>query len=161
MDERVRIRINVSEGELEVEGPERFVQSYADKLEDLFTLLKEGPTESTEPLHKEPNQRGGEPTNELPNTFGELFHQLPRNAKDVDKMLIACYFAQHNNPQNQFVTADASKLLTEQGVKLTNPSRAVKLNLEAKRIITVQRGKFRVSPEGTQYINQLLGSSTK
>ena len=53
-------------------------------------------------------------------------------------------------------TGEANALLTEQGVKVGNPSQCVKQNLTAKRVFK-HLGRYRVSQTGLEYLRQMLG----
>ena len=81
---------------------------------------------------------------------------LLRLATDVDRMLVAGYFAQQSGADNGFATGD-NHLPTEQGVKVGNPSQCVKQNLLAKRVFKHQ-GRYRVSQIGLDYLRQLVGT---
>jgi hypothetical protein len=48
--------------------------------------------------------------------------------------------------------------LTEQGVKVGNPSQCVKQNLLAKRVFKHQ-GRYRVSQIGLDHLRQLIGAA--
>ena len=152
MDERrARLRINLAQREFEVEGSESFVKAYAERLDQLLARLTQ-PSEL--PPGAPPEGDGLAETG----TFGELIQRLPRAATDVDRMLVAGYFAQRNGADHGFVTGEANTLLTEQGVKVGNPSQCVKQNLLAKRVFKHQ-GRYRVSQIGLDYLRQLIGNA--
>ena len=90
-------------------------------------------------------------------SFGEFIQQLPSAATEVDRMLAAGYWVQRRSSDDAFATGDANRRLTEQGVKLGNPSQCVRQSLTARRLFAVQRGRFRVSQVGRQHLRQLLG----
>ena len=149
MDQRGRLRINLSQREFEVEGSEEFVQSFADRIHELLAQL-DGPGLPAAPSPgpvREANPDAG-PTDL--GTFGEFLLRLPSSATDVDKMLAAGFYVQVG-------TADANRRLTEQGIKLGNPSQCVKQSLLAKRVFMVSKGRYRVSQPGRAYLRQLLG----
>jgi hypothetical protein len=151
-EQRARLRINLAQREFEVEGSESFVQAYAERLDQLLGQLTATPaTEAPAAIRQKGDGLAGA------SSFGELLHRLPRAATDVDRMLIAGYFAQRDGADNGFGTGDANRLLTEQGVKLGNPSQCVKQNLLAKRVFKHQ-GRYRVSQIGLDYLRQLLGT---
>jgi hypothetical protein len=153
--QRAKLRINLAQREFEVEGSESFVKTYADRLDQLLARL-------TEPAAASPRPTGAaRPDGEaLPSTdsFGELHQRLPRAATDVDRMLLAGYFAQQRAADNGFATGEANTLLTEQGVKVGNPSQCVKQNLLAKRVFKHQ-GRYRVSQIGLDHLRQLIGAA--
>lgn len=154
MAENVRIRINLAAGELELEGPERFVEAHQESLQKMMALLVESRPVSTPALSRgDPTTRS--PQHEVP--FGELFNQLSTSAKDVDKILLAGFYAQRNSKDRVFTTRKASSLLAEVGVKLTNPSQSLKQNERAKRLFR-HREAYRVSKEGEEHIANLLSS---
>jgi hypothetical protein len=86
-----------------------------------------------------------------------LLNRMPHGTTDVDRMLLAGYFAQQQGADNGFATGEAHTLLTDQGVKVDNPSQCVKQNLLAKRVFKHQ-GRYRVSQIGLDHLRQLLGS---
>ena len=151
--QRAKLRINLVQREFEVEGSESFVRTYAERLDQLLGRLMQ-----------QPGAAPGAPGSARPDgdalpgtgTFGELLHRLPRAATDVDRMLVAGYFAQQRGADNGFATGEANTLLTEQGVKVGNPSQCVKLNLLAKRVFKHQ-GRYRVSQIGLDHLRQLIG----
>ena len=149
--QRAKLRINLAQREFEVEGSESFVKTYAERLDQLLGRL----TEQTEAPPR-PARPAGPDGDALPGTFGELLQRLPRAATDVDRMLVAGYFAQQRGADNGFATGEANTLLTEQGVKVGNPSQCVKQNLLAKRVFKHQ-GRYRVSQIGLDHLRQLIG----
>ena len=85
-----------------------------------------------------------------------MLHRLPRAASDVDRILAAGYFAHVRSADKSFSTGEANVLLTEQGIKVGNPSQCVKQNLTAKRVFK-HLGRYRVSQTGLEYLRQMLG----
>ena len=156
MDQRGRLRINLTQREFEVEGSEEFVQSFADRIHELLAQL-DGPGLPASPSPgpaREPNPDAG-PTDL--GTFGEFLLRLPSSATDVDKMLAAGFYVQVGSADDAFATADANRRLTEQGIKLGNPSQCVKQSLLAKRVFMLNKGRYRVSQQGRAHLRQLLG----
>jgi hypothetical protein len=149
-----RLRINLSQREFEVEGSEAFVNAYAGRFEGWLARFDR----TTEPASPTP-----EPHAELiapqisADSFGELLHRLPRAASDVDRIMLAGYFSYLRSADKSFSTGEANTLLTEQGVKVGNPSQCVRQNLSAKRVFKHQ-GRYRVSHTGIDYLRQLLGA---
>jgi nucleoside 2-deoxyribosyltransferase len=88
-------------------------------------------------------------------SLGELLSRLPRSATDVDRMLLGGHVAQARSADNAFSTGEAYALLTEQGVKVGNPSQLVKQNVIARRVLRHQR-RYRVSQIGLDHLAQLL-----
>lgn len=168
MTDRARLRINLGQREFEVEGSEPFVREYAARMESLLERLTEL---SAEPLPSPPSPAangaaGGsagsahhESSQPALGSFGEFMLRLASSATDVDRMLAAGFYVQSQAPDDAFATGDANKRLTEQGIKLGNPSQCVKQSLISKRVFMVQRGRYRISQHGRAHLRQLMGSS--
>jgi len=151
--QRAKLRINLSQREFEVEGSEAFVKAYLERFEGWLASFDQ----SAEPApavaaRPEPAAR---PIGTL--TFGELLQQLPRAATDVDRMLLAGYFSAMRNSEKSFSTGEASGLLTDQGVKVGNPSQCVRQNVAGKRVFK-HLGRYRVSQTGVDHLRQILGA---
>ncbi|MGE3291009.1 MAG: hypothetical protein AB7I59_11455 [Geminicoccaceae bacterium] len=155
MDQRGRLRINLSQREFEVEGSEEFVRSFAERIGELLDLFDVAPVPTTVPESESPPATVASP--ETLSTFGEFLLRLPSSATDVDKMLAAGYYVQLGSADDAFTTADANRRLTEQGIKLGNPSQCVKQSLLAKRVFLLNKGRYRVSQQGRAHLRQLLG----
>ena len=159
MSERARLRVNLVQSEFEVEGSEAFVRTYAERFDALLDRLGHGiPSEHPPAAGAEPAraQQPSPPALSIDGTsLGELLHHLPRSATDVDRMLLAGHAAQTRSADNAFSTGEANALLTEQGVKIGNPSQSVKQNVVARRVFRHQR-RYRVSQIGLDHLAQLL-----
>lgn len=153
-EDRARLRINLTQGEFEVEGSEAFVKGYAERFEALLGHLGAAPEPQTAPA---PPLKGIPVAGPPPaRSFGELLHHLPRAASDVDRILVAGHFMQARSSDRSFSTGEANALLTEQSIKVGNPSQCVRQNVTAKRVFKHQ-GRYRVSQTGLDYLRQMLG----
>jgi hypothetical protein len=163
MSTDARLRISLSTGEFEIEGPEAFVAQYDEVARRLLTRLNE----SSSDTFKHPPS-GHDAATTQPDAasngsgswpeFGEAIHKLPRNATGTDLVLVAGHYASMTHADQTFATSEASKLLIEQSIKVTNPSQSLKNNLTAKRVFKVG-SRYKISREGTERINQLLHRS--
>jgi len=159
---RTRLKINLSQGEFEVEGSEAFVERYVQRIDALFASLDNARTETepTLPLNDVSTVSPSRPTNgaaiTAPEHLGEWLEHMPRSATDVDRLLLSGYFAQLRSADQCFGTGEANALLTDQGIKVGNPSQCVKQNLVAKRVFKHHR-RYRVSQTGLDQLRQLLG----
>lgn len=166
MSDRARVRINLGQREIEIEGSEAFVGSYAERLEALlesFTAAGEAFAALPE------NGAAGEPilpdqaipvaTSAAPDlgSFGEYMTRLPPTATEVDRMLAAGYWVQRQATDDAFATGEANRRLAEQGIKIGNPSQCVKQSVLARRVFSVQRGRFRVSQIGRAHLRHIIG----
>jgi hypothetical protein len=156
VDQRTRLRINLTSREFEVEGSEAFVRAYAERFDELLAGLTAGPPE---PLCAARVAAEEERPKASLGNFGEYVQTLPRSATDVDKMLAAGFFAQSRSGDNAFSTGDANTLLMDQGIKVGNPSQCVKQSLVAKRVFQVQRGRYRVAQPGLDHLRHLMGGA--
>jgi hypothetical protein len=154
VSERARLRVNLAQSEFEVEGSEAFVRTYAERFDALLDRLGRRPRPDNPPPAKvEPSKPPAAAIDGV--SLGELLHRLPRSATDVDRMLLAGYLAQSRDADNAFSTGEANALLTDQGVKIGNPSQSVKQNVVAKRVFRHQR-RYRVSQIGLDHLAHLL-----
>lgn len=155
MDEpRARLRINLSQGEFEVEGSETFVTRYIERIDALFTRLSDGERALPPPAPAAANAADVSPAHR----FAVLLEGLPRSATDVDRILLAGYHVQSRSPDKSFGTGEANALLVEQGIKVGNPSQCVKQNLVARRVFRHQR-RYRLSQTGIEHLRQVLGTA--
>lgn len=161
MTDRARVRVNLSQRELEIEGSESFVRSFGERLEALLEGLADGawaePSPVAAPATAPGTERPPEPAAGL-GSFGEFLTHLPGSATDVDKILAAGVWGQSQSTDDCFATGEANKRLLEQGIKVGNASQCVKQSVLAKRVFVVQRGRFRVSQIGRQHLRQLMGA---
>jgi hypothetical protein len=154
VSERARLRVNLVQSEFEVEGSEAFVRTYAERFDALLDRLGDRPRSDERPAGTAPPPSA--PALSIEDaSLGELLHHLPRSATDVDRMLLAGHVAQSRSSDNSFSTGEANALLTEQGVKIGNPSQSVKQNVVARRVFRHQR-RYRVSQIGLDHLAQLL-----
>jgi hypothetical protein len=153
VSERARLRVNLAQSEFEVEGSEAFVRAYVERFDALLDRLGDRPQSDEAAAGKVPPAAPALSIDTA--SLGELLHHLPRSATDVDRMLLAGHIAQSRSSDNSFSTGEANTLLTEQGVKIGNPSQSVKQNLVARRVFRHQR-RYRVSQIGLDHLAQLL-----
>lgn len=154
MSERARLRVNLAQSEFEVEGSEAFVRTYAERFDALLDRLgRNAPPGDPPAAAAKPASPPALSVDTA--SLGELLHHLPRSATDVDRMLLAGHVAQSRSSDNAFSTGEANALLTEQGVKIGNPSQSVKQNVIARRVFRHQR-RYRVSQIGLDHLAQLL-----
>lgn len=146
MAENARIRINLSQREIEIAGDPDFVERHLDRLEDLLGNAQAMPV--SEPTKIEPPAELG--------SFGEFMHRLPSAATEVDKMLAAGYYCQSSSSEGSFTTAEANRRLVEHGVKVGNASQCVKQSLTARRVFAMSKGQYKVSVEGKSYLDKLM-----
>lgn len=156
--EKAKIRINLSAREIELEGSEKFIEKYSEIINNYLEIVKEPSNSITPPNSRElvpfSNPSEISPTNDsLPDSFGEYYSRYPKSIKDVDKILVAGYFAQQKGG-GAFATTDAAALLIEQGVKLTNAAAFLKANLDSRKLFK-HDGKFRISEIGMEYLKKL------
>jgi hypothetical protein len=154
---QARVRISLSAGDLEVEGTEEFVRQYAESIRTLIDRLEELPIQPAAqppavaaPAPVAPTAQAAEQRE-----FGEVLHSLPNNASGPDRILLAGSYAQLASADNTFSTGEANQLLLGQGVKLSNPSQALKNTIAAKRVFKVGK-RYRVSKTGEEHLRSLV-----
>ena len=161
MEQKSRIRINLNTREFEVEGSEKFIEKYNETIDAYLSQIKKETSSKNSPesFQKQDSSTSVIISNvissDLPESFGEYFVRFPKDIKDVDKALIAGYFAQTKSADNTFSTREVSSLLIDQGVSLTNTAQSIKINVGSKRIFR-HEGKFRVSAIGIDYVSKVI-----
>ncbi|MBO0340989.1 MAG: hypothetical protein DSY83_03685 [Flavobacteriia bacterium] len=167
MNDSSKIRINLTTREVEIQGSEEFIAKYNLTIDSFLEKIYDdgnyqGNSQKTNrtlpdeqdssPIRKDDDSKNKSSYEiEEEPSFGELYNKMPNSAKDVDKMLLAGYFAQKNSDDRIFSTRDASSLLVEQGVKLSNPSASMQANMATKKVFK-HKGGYRISETGMNYI---------
>jgi len=154
----VSVRVNFGSKEVEVAGSNQEVVEWWERLAPILADLAHSPSSSAKKTDTAPGDSsvGKQST---PESFGEYFHEFPSSITDVEKMLVAAFFAQTTEADTCFTTGQASKLLSDQGIKLGNPSQCVKQNAEKKHVFA-HNGKYRVSKSGIEHLNSLKVAHT-
>jgi hypothetical protein len=158
MSNSFRIRLNLSQREIEIEGSEEFLNSYQELILDYANRIKENTSaidSSREKNFRKEEQKSLDHEPKEAFSFGEFFTKFPKNIKDVDRILIAGYFLQSSRESKSFSTREASALLLEQNIKLSNASAFLKSSLDTRKIFRLNNKDFRVSDIGIDYINSL------
>jgi hypothetical protein len=152
-----RVRVSLVAGELEIEGDEEFVAKYEADLKDILRRLKEQPV--PQPVGGKVGVRpsGGAVGTGTAKEFGEAIHSLPKGSSGTDQILVAGYYAATGSTDGTFATSEANSLLVEQGIKLSNPSQALKNGLAAKRVFKVGK-RFKLSKTGDDSIRSFIGA---
>lgn len=173
MENKAKIRINLNLRELEIEGSEDFINSHSAKIESFLETLKASPIVITEPKVDDKEKEGAKAisvktssthkahSEDIPETFGEYYHEMPKKSTESDKILVAGHFIQVKSEDNLFTTKEANAALLEQGVKLSNAAVFINRCEKMKHIIKISKGKFRVSKIGHEHIRQLLTGQTE
>lgn len=152
------VRISLSAGELEIRGSEDFVAKYDGVVDELLDKLRDVPVTSVATNVTAPNGSsggGGGATNggELP-PFGEMLHRLPSDATGTDRILLAGLYAQRDSADSTFATAEANKMLIEQGIKLSNPTQSLNNAQSAKRVFKVGK-RWKVAKPGEDHLKSM------
>jgi len=163
----VRIRVNLSSREFEVEGDASYINDrFGGDIDEYLALIKQqkgtqSPSSARAPISATeipiPNVELGQSDKSatMPDSFGEYFNKFSKSLNIVDKLLVASYFVQNKNSEKAFTLKEAADLLLVQGVKLSNPNAFNKANSDTKRIFKLSGKNFRVSEIGVEYINGL------
>ncbi len=105
-----------------------------------------------------PAKKAAAPAGEGVKEFATLLKKLPEKVSDVDRLLVAGYYVQSASGDHHFTTRDANKLLEAAGAKIRNAAQAAKANIGAKRLVKVDRGRFRFTDEGLAYVKSLVAA---
>jgi hypothetical protein len=169
-DTEARIRIDFSQGELEIEGTESFVERHLDLIKELDAPFRKERNSSTvsdsreECRNPSSHLHVGSGLPEVPEYFGEWFHFFTHNdLTQVEEALIAGYYIQRCTEERDFSTSDIGEALDEVDVSLTNTSQSIKNLVNGDRAYKThqENGKqyYKVSREGREYLQDLLEES--
>lgn len=162
---QLMVRLNYSIREFEVRGSPTDVSDWVGRLSSLLdadpTVVAEDAARVTTPASP-PTEAlainyGSGGSDGFPANFGEYFHRFRTDITDVDRMLIAGHFLEQSSDGRVFTTAEANRMLKEQGVRVTNPSEALRRNLSTRRVFKVTGRDFRTArPAGVDQLRTLL-----
>lgn len=165
-----KIRINMSQAEIEIEGSEEFVEKHIKKMGDYFQLCETiipaksaaKASHSSEDPSSNQLKNGDECDKQLPSTFGEWINKAPSNATDSVNVIFAGFYNQKHSEGNCFNSSSVNQLLKDHGIKVANVSTTIKRILEAKKIFQVGKVEglinYRLTRESEQeIINTICG----
>ena len=147
------VRISLSQGEFEIEGTQEYVDTFREVVDALIDRLGSGVSARSKGTTFQAKSSGAD---EQDTEFAEALLGLPSSVTGGDQLLVASWFVQQSSSDNTFSTAEANKLLVDQGVKLANASQSNANALKAKRVFKVGK-RFRLSSKGDDYVRALLG----
>lgn len=161
------IRINLSAGEIEIQGTEEFVERHLSRVDEIVQSVASlekhlGEGQVARPDKTPLNDSSIAPTAQVgvPDYFGEWMYQFPKDdLTEADKALVAAYFAQQHSDDDDFATGDVTDTLGEVGIELSNASRSLgRLSDERKLYKTRREGRYqryKVSEEGVEHLKSL------
>ena len=158
-----RLRANASTREFEIEGSSDFIEKYWPELKGLLSSPV-APEVSEVSEVSEPSVPAVQPvaakqssTDELPGTFGEFLSSFGDLNGTQQALVAGFYYQKKLSEDNYFSTGDVDRLLKDQAIKLSNPSRSIRLNLEAKRVFK-DGNRYRLTQDGEKEVKSLLES---
>ena len=163
-NQNMKIRISLTSREVEFEGDLQLIkENFGEYIQDYLKVLKREPPVGSANKHSNANATpsnnsytsGDQINNLLPDIFGEYYSRFPRTLSNVDKLLLASFFTQSRTDGKCFTVKEASDLLLEQGVSLSNAGVFNKHNITTKRVFKLSAKTFRVSDTGMEYIRTL------
>lgn len=159
MTETTHLRINLAAGEFELSGSPDFISQYDAVTRELLDRLTKTPVAPSAPAAA-PAGAAASPapvaTADDVGAFGEVLHSLSSSATATDQILVAGWYIARSTSDGTFSTAEANKLLLEQGIKVANPSQSLKNCVGAKRAFKMGN-RFKVSKTGETHIGSLRG----
>jgi len=159
---QISIRINLEAREFEITGDIKYIDDeYGAFIKECLDIIKSSPKSNKSSESTNTQKSKGEPdvvasdNSTIPDSFGEYFNKFPKGLSNVDKLLVACYYIQMRSDNKSYTVSEASSVLIDQGVKLSNPAAFNKANIETKKVFKLTGNTFRVSETGMEQIKSL------
>ena len=163
--EMTKFRFVSALGEFEFEGSEEYVERNISKLDTFIKILTTSGIHKKQEIKKQQEIQTGNETfsDELnvPAIFGEWMNSFKaKDLTDLDKALITAFYIQKKSPTNEFKTNEITTALSDNGIKIANPSGTLKRLSDKKYMFQVRKdGKIiykRVSDIGEKKLKELL-----
>ncbi len=166
-----RIHLKMGEIEFTIEGsPDYVKEQYQQMAKDLNLQEKlQGKTEKKEKTKKSPQPTKAPkktPKQETKQSttkkdFNKWLTNLPKGTKNNDKILVAGYLNQLNSKANTFTIKDVNQSLTENGIKIKNPSSVINYMIKKKNVLKQvkkegRQNHYMITKEGEKYIKNLM-----
>ncbi len=146
-----RVRIRIHDIELDLEGPEEFLEKYRTVYEPLLDMLPA--------LARGPPLDGYDDLDlALPNLGGldDVFEGYRPSLTDYDRVLIACYHIQQDTDDHAFIWPDVSRLLVTHGMAVADAASEFQYLVDARLVMKLKKGSYRVSANGVDAIHNLM-----
>lgn len=158
-EKRVRVRVRIHDVEVDLEGPQEFVERYRDQWEPLLEMLPDlarGPPvwEDEDDAERLDVEEGPAPAPSAP-----LFAEFRAGLTDYDKVLIACYHAQQSSDEHAFRWPEASRVAVANGISASDAAAEFQYLLDIRHVMRLKRGTYRVSAKGVEAIHRLLATA--
>lgn len=160
---QMKVRVNLTTREIELEGNLDLIKEhFGDHLEDLIIKIRNNPLPTVQSSYttsinsSKSSNLNTESNEQLPDSFGEFYNKFPKNLSNVDKILLACFYLQSQSEGKFFTVREASDILIDQGISLSNASAFNKANISTKRVFKLSGKNFRVSDIGHEYLKSLM-----
>lgn len=175
---RSRLRLNLGGNEIEIEGPDGFIQAEVQKLGDLVKLLGGSVSRGVPPEAGESPKRArstararaprrsrrvsapssssqGEPAGEA-GGFKEWLPKMPERRTNRIKLLWAGYFLQRHSPAQAFTVRGANELLESANVGVKHPNPEVLNMVNMGLVERVSRGEYRLTKAAAEDVDRAL-----
>ncbi|MBE3590358.1 MAG: hypothetical protein IMW98_06000 [Firmicutes bacterium] len=145
---RSRLRLNLGGNEIEIEGPDEFIQAEVRRLPALARLLTGGApaaeVEDDEAFEGEAEETASTRVR-LPEAFRDWIAKMPEKKTERMKLLWAGYYVQLHSRDRTFRIRDVNKLLEAQELTINHPSQVVHAAVKSGEVLRLTRGRYRVS----------------
>jgi len=161
-----RIRVNLADREIEIQGTEEFVERHMGRVDEIFDSVRSTTGSTAEEVEGSAGSTqsrfaSSEDKPIVPEYFGQWLHRFRgADLTESDQALIAGYFVQRRSEEEDFMTGEVTETLDEAGIELSNTSRSIRqISDDGKAYPTRKDGRYQrysVSPEGIDYLKSLL-----
>jgi len=177
-DKKASIHLKMGEIEFTIEGsPDYVKEQYNQMAKDLNLQQKlQGKSEEKEKPKAKKSSQPTKATKKTPKQetkqsttkkdFSKWLTNLPKGSKNNDKILVAGYVNQLNSKENTFTIKDVNNSLTENGIKIKNPSSLINYMIKRKNVLKQvkkegRQNHYQITKEGEKYIKGLISSTNR
>lgn len=154
----MRVRIRIRDVEVDLEGPEEFLEEHRHRWEPLLDLAAGAAAASGEALFEAAadggGDAGGDEAEDEPSTAP--YDSYSADLTDYDKVLAACYHAQQSDPDHAFRWPEAARVAVRSGLAAADAAAEFQYLLDIRHVLRVKRGTYRVSAKGVEALHKLM-----
>lgn len=161
-----RIRVNLADKEIEIQGTEEFVEKHLERVDEILNSMRSATASAGRETEESPgstqtSSASSESELTVPEYFGQWLHRFrSADLTEADQALIAGYFLEKRSEEEDFMTSEVNDALDEARISLSNTSRSIRQLSEDGQVYPTRKDgrsqRYRVSKEGEEYLISIM-----